>query len=244
MHKWLFLILKPVIRNYYNMRKLIVFLTPALIILAGILVVKYREDMVTWMTIGLGAIFFMAGVISCLTYYIQRKHVQKIRERMVDGISLVDADGNVVKQSMPTFPIVGVGSLVLGVVLASMPETFLNGLTFVFALIVLCVSVYLIADLIMVNRYGRVGWGYWIMPILMLLAAIVALVHPKTIASAPLFFLGWAMIISGLVMIVNMLKTYSVRRAAFKRAAEQAKAAEEAEAEKQRPGRTGRTCLL
>ena len=210
------------------MRKLIVFLTPALIILAGILVVKYREDMVTWMTIGLGAIFFMAGVISCLTYYIQRKHVQKIRERMVDGISLVDAEGNVVKQSMPTFPIVGVGSLVLGVVLASMPETFLNGLTFVFALIVLCVSVYLIADLIMVNRYGRVGWGYWIMPILMLLAAIVALVHPKTIASAPLFFLGWAMIISGLVMIVNMLKTYSVRRAAFKRAAEQAKAAEAA----------------
>lgn len=210
------------------MKKLLVFLTPALIILSGILVVKYREDMVTWMTIGLGAIFFMAGVISCLTYYIQRKHVQKIRERMVDGISLVDADGNVVKQSMPTFPIVGVGSLVLGVVLASMPETFLNGLTFVFALIVLCVSVYLIADLIMVNRYGRVGWGYWIMPILMLLAAIVALVHPKTIASAPLFFLGWAMIISGLVMIVNMLKTYSVRRAAFKRAAEQAKAAEAA----------------
>ena len=210
------------------MKKLLVFLTPALIILSGILVVKYREDMVTWMTIGLGAIFFMAGVISCLTYYIQRKHVQKIRERMVDGISLVDAEGNVVKQSMPTFPIVGVGSLVLGVVLASMPETFLNGLTFVFALIVLCVSVYLIADLIMVNRYGRVGWGYWIMPILMLLAAIVALVHPKTIASAPLFFLGWAMIISGLVMIVNMLKTYSVRRAAFKRAAEQAKAAEAA----------------
>ena len=210
------------------MKKLLVFLTPALIILSGILVVKYREDMVTWMTIGLGAIFFMAGVISCLTYYIQRKHVQKIRERMVDGISLVDAEGNVVKQSMPTFPIVGVGSLVLGVVLASMPETFLNGLTFVFALIVLCVSVYLIADLIMVNRYGRVGWGYWIMPILMLLAAIVALVHPKTIASAPLFFLGWAMIISGLVMIVNMLKTYSVRRAAFKKAAEQAKAAETA----------------
>ena len=210
------------------MKKLLVFLTPALIILSGILVVKYREDMVTWMTIGLGAIFFMAGVISCLTYYIQRKHVQKIRERMIDGISLVDAEGNVVKQSMPTFPIVGVGSLVLGVVLASMPETFLNGLTFVFALIVLCVSVYLIADLIMVNRYGRVGWGYWIMPILMLLAAIVALVHPKTIASAPLFFLGWAMIISGLVMIVNMLKTYSVRRAAFKRAAEQAKAAEAA----------------
>ena len=210
------------------MKKLLAFLTPALIILSGILVVKYREDMVTWMTIGLGAIFFMAGVISCISYYIQRKHVQKIRAKIADGISLVDANGNVVEQSMPTFPIVGIGSLFLGIVLASMPETFLNGLTIVFAVIVLLVSVYLIADLIMVNSYGKVGWGYWVMPVLMLLGAIVALVHPATIASAPLFFLGWAMIISGLVMIVNMLKTYSVRRAALKRAAEQAKAAETA----------------
>ena len=135
------------------MRKLIVFLTPALIILAGILVVKYREDMVTWMTIGLGAIFFMAGVISCISYYIQRKHVQKIREKIADGISLMDANGNVVEQSMPTFPIVGIGSLVLGIVLASMPETFLNGLTFIFAVIILLSSVYLIADLIMVWTY-------------------------------------------------------------------------------------------
>ena len=210
------------------MRKLIVFLTPALIILAGILVVKYREDMVTWMTIGLGAIFFMAGVISCISYYIQRKHVQKLRDKIADGISLVDANGNVIEQSMPTFPIVGIGSLVLGIVLASMPETFLNGLIFIFAVIILLSSVYLIADLIMVNRYGKVGWGYWIMPILMLLGAIVALVHPATIASSPLFFLGWAMIISGLVMIVNMLKTFTVRRAALKRAAEQANVVETA----------------
>ena len=236
MHKWLFLILKPVICNYINMRKLIVFSTPALLILAGILVVKYREDMVTWMTIGLGAIFFMAGVISCISYYIQRKHVQKLRDKIADGISLVDANGNVIEQSMPTFPIVGIGSLFLGIVLASMPETFLNGLAYIFAIIVLLVSVYLIADLVMVNRYGRVGWGYWVMPIVMLLVAIVMLVHPDSIASSSspnyfetrLHFFGWAMMISGLVMIVNMIKTYSVRRAALKRAAEQAKAAEAA----------------
>ena len=228
MHKWLFLILKPVICNYINMRKLIVFLTPALIILAGILVVKYREDMVTWMTIGLGAIFFMAGVISCISYYIQRKHVQKIREKIADGISLMDANGNVVEQSMPTFPIVGVGSLILGVILASMPETFLNWLTYIFAAIILLVSVYQIADLIVANRYGRVGWAYWVMPIIMLLAAVVALVNPESISSSPLFFLGWAMIISGAVMIVNVLKIYTVRRAAEKRAADMAKAAESA----------------
>jgi hypothetical protein len=66
------------------------------------------------------------------------------------------------------------------------------------------------------------------MPIIMLLAAVVALVNPESISSSPLFFLGWAMIISGAVMIVNVLKIYTVRRAAEKRAADLAKKAESA----------------
>ena len=207
------------------MRKIIGLLTPALIILAGALVVKYREDMVTWLTVGLGAIFFISGIISCVSYYIQRKHVLKMR---AEGITLFDSEGKPVGQSMPTFPIVGVGSLILGVILASMPETFLNWLTYIFAAIILLVSVYQIADLIVANRYGRVGWAYWVMPIIMLLAAVVALVNPESISSSPLFFLGWAMIISGAVMIVNVLKIYTVRRAAEKRAADLAKKAESA----------------
>ena len=207
------------------MRKIIGLLTPALIILAGALVVKYREDMVTWLTVGLGAIFFISGVISCISYYIQRRHVLKMR---AEGITLFDSEGKPVGQSMPTFPIVGVGSLILGIILASMPETFLSWLTYIFAAIILLVSVYQIADLIVANRYGRVGWAYWVMPIIMLLAAIVALVNPEAISSSPLFFLGWAMMISGAVMIVNVLKIYTVRRAAEKRAADMAKTAESA----------------
>jgi hypothetical protein len=207
------------------MRKILGLATPALIILSGILIVKYREDMVTWLTVGLGAIFFISGIISCVSYYIQRKHVLKMR---AEGITLFDSEGKPVGQSMPTFPIVGVGSLILGVILASMPETFLNWLTYIFAAIILLVSVYQIADLIVANRYGRVGWAYWVMPIIMLLAAVVALVNPESISSSPLFFLGWAMIISGAVMIVNVLKIYTVRRAAEKRAADLAKKAESA----------------
>ena len=207
------------------MRKILGLATPALIILSGILIVKYREDMVTWLTVGLGAIFFISGIISCVSYYIQRKHVLKMR---AEGITLFDSEGKPVGQSMPTFPIVGVGSLILGVILASMPETFLNWLTYIFAAIILLVSVYQIADLIVANRYGRVGWAYWVMPIIMLLAAVVALVNPESISSSPLFFLGWAMIISGAVMIVNVLKIYTVRRAAEKRAADFAKKAESA----------------
>ena len=180
------------------MRKIIGLLTPALIILAGALVVKYREDMVTWLTVGLGAIFFISGVISCISYYIQRKHVLKMR---AEGITLFDSEGKPIGQSMPTFPIVGVGSMILGVILASMPETFLSWLTYIFAAIILLVSVYQIADLIVANRYGRVGWAYWVMPIIMLLAAIVALVNPEAI-SALLYVIKVIWIVLAIIALI------------------------------------------
>lgn len=215
------------------MRKILSLVTPVLILLAGALVVKYREEMVTWLTMGIGSIFFISGVISCISYYIQRKHALKMK---AEGISVMDSEGNPVNQSMPMFPIVGVGSIILGVILATMPETFADFLTYIFALVVLLMSVYQISDLLIANRYGRVGWMFWVMPVIMFLVSIVAIVSPDTIASSTepnyfstrLFFLGWAMIISSAVMIVNVLKIFTVRRAAEKRASQLAKSAEEA----------------
>ena len=205
------------------MKKLLSLLTPALVILAGALVVKFREDMVTWLTVGIGAIFFISGIISCISYYVQRKRAIKME---AEGVFLLDSEGNPINQSKPFYPIVGIGSIILGVILASMPGTFLSWLTYIFAAIVLLVAVYQIADLLMASRYGRVGWGYWLMPVVMLLASICALVYPESIASSPLFFLGWAMIISGIGMFISIFKVFAIRRAAEKKAAEMAKNAE------------------
>ena len=206
-----------------KMKKLLSFLTPALVILAGVLVVKFREDMVTWLTVGIGAIFFISGIISCISYYVQHKRALKME---AEGVFLLDSEGKPINQSKPFYPIVGIGSIVLGVILASMPETFLSWLTYIFAAIVLLVAVYQIADLLMASRYGRVCWGYWLMPVVMLLASICALVYPESIASSPLFFLGWAMIISGIGMFISIFKVFAIRRAAEKKAAEMAKNAE------------------
>ena len=46
-------------------------------ILVGVLVIKYREQAVTWITICIGVLFFLSGVISCATYYGNRKNTDK-----------------------------------------------------------------------------------------------------------------------------------------------------------------------
>ena len=42
-------------------------------IVVGALLVKYREETVTWLTILIGVIFFVSGVISCIAYISARR---------------------------------------------------------------------------------------------------------------------------------------------------------------------------
>lgn len=55
-------------------------------IIVGALLVKYREQTVTWITIAMGVLFFLSGLISCLIYFSQKRHA--------DGPQLFDANGN------------------------------------------------------------------------------------------------------------------------------------------------------
>ena len=210
------------------MYKVFYFVVSLLVVIAGVLVVKFREDMVTWITIGIGSIFFVSGVLSLISYFVQRNHVLKMRKMSAEGISITDIEGNLVEQRIPMFPVVGIGSMILGVVLASMPEIFQKWMTYLFAAFILLISLYQMINMMILRRHGRIGWGYWLMPVVMFLLSIVMLVNPDLIASSPFFFLGWAMIVSGVGMFVNMLKICVVVRAAEKRAADLAKKAESA----------------
>lgn len=74
-------------------------------IIVGALIVKYRELTVTWITIAIGVLFFLSGVFSCVTYFIARGKK--------NDIQVFDADGRQLTGMKPTFPIVGLGSLIL-----------------------------------------------------------------------------------------------------------------------------------
>ena len=42
--------------------------------IVGVLLIEYREQMVTWLTIAIGVLFFLSGVISIVTYFSAKRN--------------------------------------------------------------------------------------------------------------------------------------------------------------------------
>lgn len=152
-------------------------------IIIGVLLIRYREETVTWLTILIGVLFFLSGLISCITYFIDKKHQ--------DETVVLDANGRQISGFRPTFPIVGLGSMVLGAILALMPTVFMTGLVYILAAILILGAINQFVILATINRILRVGIIFWLLPCFVLAIGVIAIVAPRWIASAPLFVLGW-----------------------------------------------------
>lgn len=179
-------------------------LRAACAIAVGALLVKYREQTVEWITIAIGILFFVSGVFSCVTYFVTRGKAT--------DVEVFDADGNRLTPVRPAFPIVGLGSLILGLILAVMPTAFVAYLVYVLAAILILGAVSQFVNLIAASRVVSIGAYFWIMPTLTLLVGLIAVISPSSIASAPLFVIGWTMIVYGAVEMVNALKIYRLRQ--------------------------------
>ena len=92
-----------------------------------------------------------------------------------------------------------------------MPNTFVQSLMYILAAMLILGAVTQMVNLVAASRMARIGFYYWIMPALTLLIGIVAIVSPSSIASAPLFVIGWAMIVYGIVELTNAIKLHRLR---------------------------------
>lgn len=176
-------------------------------IVVGALLVKYREQTVTWITIAIGVIFFVSGVISTVAYLSAKRQATK------EGVEIYDAKGNHLTRPVPPFPIVGIGSIILGAWLALFPNSFVNGLMFVLAGMLILGALNLFFNLAAATRFSSIGCLWWVLPVAIFLVGITALVKPSTIASAPLFIIGWGMMAYGMVDLVNTIKIHRCRKA-------------------------------
>ena len=174
-------------------------------VIVGAMLIKYREQTVTWITIAIGILFFLSGVISLATYYSAKRSANR-------GHVVYDANGKQIAGLQPNFPIVGVGSLVLGLILALMPNTFVASLMFILSIILIMGAISQFMNLAAARRMGGVGFVYWIFPSVILLIGLLAIIKPSAIASAPLFIIGWTMLIYGVVECINALKIANNKR--------------------------------
>lgn len=175
-------------------------------IIVGALLVKYREQTVTWLTVFIGGFFFVTGLVSVIAYFSAK------RKSTGGDLDIYDANGNLIVQSKPTFPIVGLGSLILGALLGLFPNSFVNGLMYVMAAILILGAINQFYNLTVARRFAHIGIVWWIVPSLILLVGIVAIIKPSVIATAPLLVIGWCMMVYGVVEIINSIKIQQCRR--------------------------------
>ena len=159
-------------------------------IVIGALLVKFRESAVVTITITLGGWFFFAGLVACVSAFVeQRRAALEERPTEDNGLSWI----------------VGAGSLIFGVVLVVMPKAFLVALMYILAGILIISAIGQYVSLATATRYGRVGVVWWLTPTLLLLIGILAIVNPNEVITAPLFIIGWALMVYGVVEVVNAL---------------------------------------
>ncbi len=176
-------------------------------IIVGVLLIQYREQTVTWITIAIGVLFFLSGIISLASYYSAKRGYEKSQ-----GMLIHDANGQQVMGIKPRFPLVGVGSLLLGLILAVMPNVFIAWLMFILSAILIMGAITQMVNLATAAKMGRVGLVYWFFPCVLLLLGLLAVIKPSAIASAPLLVIGWAMLVYGVVESINAFKISNNRR--------------------------------
>ena len=187
-------------------------------IAVGYLLVMYRTEMVQWLTIATGALFFISGLVSVIAYYAEKRRAEKTAERLAtmaelrDGNDAPENPQDIVRAIMPSFPIVGLGSVILGVILALMPATFINGVMYVLAAILILGAINQYFNLASIRKISNVPFIFWLFPSLIIIVGIYMFVKPLEMSALPFRILGWCLMFYGVVECINSIKIYQARK--------------------------------
>ena len=188
-----------------------------IVLVTGFLLVKYREDTMTWMTITVGILFLLSGLVSCIAYYFEKEKVAKKTAKAEQQ------EGQQEEENLksPSFPIAGVGSIALGIILAVMPNTFITWVVYILAALLILGAVNQFMNLARSRQYARVPVYMWLFPTVILAIAILLISKPIETAQLPLLVLGWAFMYYGVLEFILIIRMYLVRKSYEK--AEEAK---------------------
>ena len=173
-------------------------------IAVGAMLIKNPDSTVKGITIAIGVLFLVSGVISCLAYFNARLHSAENE--------VYDANGKLLVGGKPMFPIVGVGSVILGFVLALMPGAFIASLMYVLGAIILLGAFNQFMVLIQARKYAVLPLWYWVSPTLILLTGLFVMIKPMETAGLPLLILGWCLLLYGVSECINAFKIHQYKK--------------------------------
>ena len=148
----------------------------------GLLLMVWPEAAIVYLVIAIGAMFFLPSLFSLVGYFMKGRQVGMY------------------------FPIISVGSLFFGLWLMMSPGFFVGILMYVLGAVLVFAGISQIMQLVNARGWTQVATGYYIMPVLILLAGLVVLLNPFAAAAIPFIILGVSSIIYGITDIINLLR--------------------------------------
>jgi|GEM_PF-24812 len=183
-------------------------------IAVGVLLLRYPDEALTWLTILIGVLFILPGLLAVLTYVVESRQAGKE--------TVVDTDGKVLRGATPVFPFAGIGSIALGLLLALMPGTFEQFLTYVIAGILILGSISQIVTIVKMRRLSDVSFSYFLIPMLLFVAGLAMILKQEWLDNIPfvdnkLWIPGICCMVYGAWELVCSLRYYFAAREARKR---------------------------
>lgn len=158
------------------------FLRAICALVIGLVLVMFPDQAGDYFVITIGVIFLVPSLVSIIGYFAQNT---EMRSR---------------------FPIEGVGSLLFGLWLIIMPGFFADLLTFVLGFILVMGGVQQIASLSAARRWMPVPGGFYVVPVLILLAGLVALFNPTGVRSTAFIIIGISSLVYAASELLNWFK--------------------------------------
>ena len=158
-------------------------------ILIGALLVMYPDKMTMALVMVIGLLFLIPGLVALITWLRFKPTADEAR---------------------PFFPVVGMGSLLFGILLLVSPALFVTSLMYILGAFLILAGVNQIVNLAQWHKLTHVAWGFYIIPVLVLVAGIVILFNPIETAGIPFVILGVTSIVYGLSEMINGIKFRSV----------------------------------
>lgn len=163
--------------HYINMKLIHSYLFRSLCtIMIGLLLILNPDTPIVLIQV-IAALFAVSGLFSVTNYLITRFGKSNVR---------------------PAVPLAGLGSLLFGIVLGMYPDAFLQFLMYFLGGMILLLGFSQLVSIFHYRKVAPIRWTVFLVPVLIIVAGFVVLVHYRQVASLPFVILGVCCIFHGL----------------------------------------------
>lgn len=159
-----------------------------IVLLLGIFLTVYPDQTSSLLVQIVGMSFMIPSLLAILLFLFNRKEAKAQDHAM-----------------RPVLPMLHIGSFLFGLVLFICPELFITVTMYVLGVLIILFAANQIINLLSLRSIVRIGFGYYVLPVLMMMAGIFMLIHPLESAGSPFFFLGICCIVCGVTDLVNLI---------------------------------------